>query len=227
MAKHLEIKTIDLLVDPFHYPGNQSDIPYTPQEGVELLYIWKGCIDKAAADPNRLLLIRPSRHHAVWQRELNNELEAYAKRKMGERFGFFKYPDSRHEFLNKNLESFEILKHFKINPKTVKTRGFGEYTTMCVIEMLTKLNIKIGLENPVPYRNRQSALLVSKSMGADFKPWKIRKLKKTAQGRTSLKKAGEKYTYRRREKAKRLSELYLTPIPHYQPRPHLMKKKRA
>ena len=93
-------------------------------------------------------------------------------------------------------------------------------------EPSSTFNQYVGLENPIPYRNSQSTLLARKSVGADFKPWTLKDLMKTAQGKAILKKTGKKYAWRRLENPNRLLEKLGLGRPHYKQRPHLMKKKR-
>ncbi len=232
MEKPVPIKRIDLLVHPFHYPGSFFKIPYTKKEAKDLFKIWKKQIDKAAADPNRLLLFFPTVHYRGWQKKLIGQQEAYAKKKLGKRFGFFHKEGKKGKpFYNSTgigsatFETFLLENGFRANPKKVKTRGFGEYTNSCVLKFLTELNMQIGIKDPIPYRNRQSTVLARKSVGADFKPWTLKDLMKTAAGRAILKKAGEKYAWRRLENANRLLEKLGLDRQPYKPRPHLMKRK--
>lgn len=207
MEKPVEIKRIDLLVHPFYGPvkGKGERAIYTKEEAKKLLKIWKEHIDEAARDPNRLLLVTPTRVQTKSQALLSKELIGYAKKKMGKRIGFFCSTGSKYDYTNYKKQGFATFKDyaktngFKVNAKTVKTRGFGEYANSCVLEYLTELNLQVGLKDPVPYRNRQSTILARKSVGAEFKPWKLKELMKTVEGRKTLKHAGMKYGWRRRE----------------------------
>ncbi len=233
MAKALEIKRIDLLVHPFYGPvkSPKSRAVYTKQEAKELLKIWKRHIDEVAKDPSRLLLISPTNVQTKGQAKLSKELIAYAEKKMGKRIGFFFHPESKHEFLNSGMQPFKIFGQYtqasgiKIDSKTVKTRAFGEYTNSCVLDFLTELNKSVGLENPLPFRNRQSALMVRKSVGADFKPWRLKNLMKTPQGRSALKKKAKEFTVRRIRNANRVAQKLGWGTDYYEPRSK--KKKRV
>lgn len=217
MAKPLLIKRIDLLVHPFFKPKPKQGekmphILYTKKEAGKLLQIWKKQVNEAAKDPNRLLLITPTNRQTDWKKNLSKELIVYAKKRMGKRIGFFLHPGSKYDYLNNKSQEFSTFKHYaklnelRVNSKTVKTRGFGEYTNSCVLEFLTELNLQVELKDPIPYRNRQSTLLARKSVGADFKPWSLKDLMKTSRGRKILSYAGERYAWRRRENANRLVE---------------------
>ncbi len=211
----LLIKRIDLLVHPFYSPEHQAGvIPYTREQAERLLEIWKRHVDEAAKDENRLLLMAPAPHQKQWQKALNQEIVGYAKHKLGKRFGFFRKP-SRKEFFCDHLgsafrtfEGFLAKNHFVVNSGKLKTRSLGEYTNSCVVDYLANLNVHVGLKNIIPYRNSQSTVILRKSVGADFKAWKMEEMLKTEEGRAQLMENAKKYIARRREKARQLAKLY-------------------
>ncbi len=213
MAKPLLIKRIDLLAHPFYDPRLEQGsppIPYNKEQAGKLLEIWKQHVDEAAKDPNRLLFISPTLRQTKWQAKLSRQLVNYARKRLGERFGFFRKQKAKFPFHDQKGFACRVFedftgRRFKVNPNMVKTRGFGEYTNSCVVDYLTELNLHVGLPEPIPYRNRQSAVLLRKSVGADFKPWELKELLKTAEGRRKLRENATKYILRRREKANALA----------------------
>lgn len=194
MAKPVEIKRIDLLVHPFYSFGGSK---YNKEKVNFLADLWKEHIREVAKDPNRLLFITPDKHDPKI-----GKLLRHAKKKLGNRFGTFdfkaptyvnhtRFEDSRgNEF--ESFGAFAKANGFKVDSRKVKTRGLGEYTNNCVTYWLSALNKKIGLENPIPYRNRQSTLLPRKSVSIGKtgypKPWNRTALLKTKKGREIIRK---------------------------------------
>ena len=233
MAKQLEIKRIDLLVHPFFYVRKH----YTEKEAGELLKLWKSHVDEVAKDPSRLLLIVRSSIQSIPQKKMGRELVKYAKQTLGNRAGLFENPKGKspfHDNLGKPFKRFEdylAAKDFRVNFRTVKTRGLGEYNHVCVTEYLTKLNVHVGLENAIPYRNRQSTILPRKSVGSyDYllavkHLLRSKELTKTQKGRRLLKKAGEHYAKRRLKKANMLAKQHWGEKNYFKPRTHLKKVK--
>lgn len=242
MARPLEIKRIDLLVDPFYVVpslGNKTVPEYSEAEGKKLLEIWKKHVDETAKDPNRLLLLVVTPSRTKWQDKLFDQLKTYIGDRLGKRQGYFrelhkKTPILDHHFQKfKTFEAFAKKNGFEVNPGKVKTRALGEYTNSCVTDYLIGLNRFIGLKNVIPYRNRQSTIIPRKSIAGFLGPWEIPELMKTSEGRAKLRKWAKEYIKTRRKKAniaaiieRDLGKMKFEGETLFKPRPHLMKKKR-
>ncbi len=209
MAKPVLIKKIDLLVHPFFYRRDH----YSKEEAGMLLKTWKRHIDEVAKDPNRLLFACPSGVQSDPQKKRSRELFKYAKETLGKRFGLFAKPKSKNPFYDNtgkpftNFESLMLNKGFVVKPSQVKTRAFGEYTHVCVTDYLTKFNIHVGLQNIIPYRNKQSTIMPRKSVGSYDDLLKVKdvlrskELAKTPEGKKLLKELSQKFSERRIKKA--------------------------
>jgi len=253
MAKALEIKRIDLLVHPFFYRPKSKKQRYGKPEAEFLLDLWKEHVDEVARDPNRLLFITTQGLGASKkaggngsQREMRikmvKQLVDYAESRLGERFARFAEPGHLYVTIKtsgngKGKNSGRVFTTFreykkesglKIDPKSLKTRGLGEYTNQCVVEYLTWMNKSVGLKNIIPYRNSQSTILARKSVSGSKKaypmPWELKDLNKTTAGREMLRKWMQKYIREKREKANERARRYKKK--EFEPRPHLMKKKK-
>ncbi|MBN2067918.1 MAG: hypothetical protein JW744_05610 [Candidatus Diapherotrites archaeon] len=230
MEKPLEIKRIDLLVHPFYYRETSRKQFYGREGARSLLNLWKKHIDEVAKDPNRLLFITPQglgfgqgEKKAVTDRQMRSQMQEqlveYAERKLGKRLAFFAEPglavatikDCRGRVFD-SFKEYKEANRFKLDLKSLKTRGLGEYTNYCVADYLTALNMVTGMKNIIPYRNRQSTILARKSVSGSEKeyprPWELKDLNKTREGRERLFELMEKYLKKRREKANGLARKY-------------------
>ena len=234
------INRIDLLVHPFYHTPivEATKTAYSEAQGKKLLEIWKGHVDEVAKDRSRLLLMVSAPFKLAWQMKLFKELTAYTERRLGKRLGLFRELHKGHPISNykrtgyKTFQAFAGNNGFKVDALKVKTRGFGEYTDQCVVDFLIGLNRFVGLQNVIPYRNRQSALIARKSVGWALKPWEIPKLLETAEGREKLRRKARRYARRRRLKAnlaadleRKLGKMKFTGKNLFKPRTHLMKKR--
>jgi hypothetical protein len=200
-AKQALIERIDLLAHPF-YPYHKES-KYEDVFKEDLQKIWRACIDEAAADLKKMMIIAPSVWPKVGYKD-QQELYAYAKKRLGNRLAFLEcYPPLERPkkfffYFAKNgwkkgtgkkthdLKEMMSSLGFRFNSERIRTRGMGEYTNICVISFLTLLNIELGMENPIPYRNPQSMVLPKKSIAKNyeyFMPWELAELRATARQR--------------------------------------------
>jgi len=221
MARPLEIKRIDFIVHPFY----DLFARYSPENAEYLLQMWKEHIDEAAKDKNKLLFVL-STVTSSDQTKISDALLRYAKRKMRERFCETEGSDTLGYFVHKgkrfkNFNDFAKANGFAVNKKRVRTRGLGERTNACVAGFLTRLNIQIGLPNPIPYRNPQSTVLPRKSVAGKREypfPWRLKKLMRTASGKEQVRRQMQKYIKERQAKANRLAAVYLSEKIPFKPR---------
>jgi hypothetical protein len=212
-AQPLEIKRIDLLVHPFFDKREGMAIYYNQAQSKKIFKIWKGHIDEAAKDPNRLLLFIPveTGKQNPWLSQAR-ELQNYASEKLGKRYGLFLQEGKEIVFRDRKNKPFKTLKGFLgaynsyADISKIKTRGLGELDNACIFECLARLNEKIGMANPIPYRNGQSTVLARKSVGS-YPIWQLSEMAKTQKGREKIRELAQKRAKERVWKAESSAEL--------------------
>ena len=176
-----EIKRFYFIIHPFYHriQPRTADREVTDAEAKEVATEWYKTIHEAYRDKESVLIVHPNidiyseGSHKV-AKMLGFEAEMpkimglvqFAHNAIGNRLlvtSSDKYVDAQGRRFTAPKAAL-LQNGFIFYPNRIKTKGMGEYTLQCVFQETTMLNSELGMQNPVPWKNRQSMILPKRSI---------------------------------------------------------------